>query len=78
VSLTHVRAAVERGELIFGGPLGDPIDGANVLLFKADSIDAANAFAAADPYVRHGVVCCWRVRTWDTVFGVLAARSDTK
>ena len=33
--LAHVFAAVDRGELVLGGPLGDPVDGANVLLFQA-------------------------------------------
>ena len=35
----------------------------------ATSPDVAKAFAAADPYVRHGVVKQWRVRPWTTVIG---------
>ena len=69
----HVRAALVRGELILGGPLADPLDGAQALLFSADSADAARAFAAADPYVLHGVVTHWHVREWQTVVGRLAA-----
>ncbi|MGD9632996.1 MAG: YciI-like protein [Pirellulales bacterium] len=69
----HVFAAVDRGELVLGGPLGDPVDGANVLLFQADSPETAKAFAAADPYVQHGIVTSWRVRTWETVVGKDAA-----
>lgn len=65
--LAHVFAAVERGEVVLGGPLGDPVDGTNVLLFRADSAVTAEAFAAADPYVQSGVVSKWRVRTWETV-----------
>ena len=71
--LAHVFAAVDRGELILGGPLGDPVDGSNVLLFQADSADVAKSFAEADPYVRSGVVSHWRVRTWETVVGKEAA-----
>lgn len=71
--LAHVRAAVSRGELMLGGPLTDPLDGAQVLLFRADSVAAAESFAAADPYVVHGIVSRWRVRAWQTVVGAGAA-----
>jgi len=62
------RAAVARGELVLGGALADPVDGA-VLLFRGDSPAAAESFVAADPYVRHGLVTRWRVRPWTTVIG---------
>lgn len=62
------RAAVARGELVLGGALVDPTDGA-VLLFRGDSPAVAEAFAAADPYVRDGLVTRWRVRAWATVVG---------
>ena len=66
--LALARAAHERGELVLGGALAEPADGA-VLLFQGDSPAAAEAFAAADPYVRHGLVTRWRVRKWLTVVG---------
>jgi uncharacterized protein YciI len=71
--LAHARAACARGELVLGGALADPIDGA-VLLFRGDSPAAAQAFAMADPYVLNGLVTRWRVRTWATVVGEAAAR----
>ena len=71
--VAHLQAAVARGELILGGSLADPTDGAAVLLFRADSAAAASAFAAADPYVREGVVHRWQVRAWHTVVGPNAA-----
>ena len=61
-----------RGELVLGGALAEPADGA-VLLFTGDSPAAAEAFAAADPYVRSGLVTRWRVRPWTTVIGDGAA-----
>ena len=67
----HSKAAVDRGELILGGALADPIDGA-VILFRGDSSDAARAFAEADPYVTNGVVTKWTVREWNTVVGTTA------
>jgi uncharacterized protein YciI len=60
--------ACERGELILGGALTDPVDGA-VLLFKGNSPEAAERFVAADPYVTNGLVTLWRVRPWNTVVG---------
>ena len=66
--LAHARAAVARGDLVLGGALANPVDG-TVLRFKGASPAAAEAFAAADPYVRHGLVTRWRVREWTTVVG---------
>lgn len=61
-------ASHARGELVLGGALAEPVDGA-VLLFEGDSPDVAERFAAADPYVRSGMVARWRVRPWSTVVG---------
>jgi uncharacterized protein len=70
--LALARRAVKRGELILGGALVNPLDGA-VLLFRGSSPDVATAFAAADPYVTNGLVTRWRVREWTTVIGPDAA-----
>lgn len=67
----HLRLAWEahaRGELVLGGALAEPADGA-ALIFKGDSIDVARRFAAADPYVHAGLVTQWQVRPWTTVVG---------
>ena len=66
--IAHGRAAVARGELVLGGALANPPDGA-ILLFRGDSPAAAEAFARADPYVLNGLVTTWRVREWTTVLG---------
>jgi uncharacterized protein YciI len=66
--LAHGWSAVARGELILGGALADPVDGA-VLLFNCDSASVVEAFAANDPYVVNGLVTRWRVRPWTTVVG---------
>jgi uncharacterized protein len=66
--LALAREAVARGELLLGGALAAPVDGA-VLLFRGDSPAVAERFAAADPYVRSGLVKAWRVREWTTVVG---------
>jgi uncharacterized protein YciI len=70
--LTKAWAAHERGELVLGGALADPADGA-VLLFRAETRDVAEAFAREDPYVVNGLVRHWTVREWSTVVGADAA-----
>ena len=72
--LQHARQAVARGELVLGGALANPVDGA-VMLFRSPSPAVAAAFAAADPYVTNGLVKAWRVREWTTVVGAQAAVS---
>lgn len=69
--LALARQAVASGELILGGALADPVDGA-VILFRGDSPRVAEDFAAADPYVTNGLVRRWRVREWTTVVGPAA------
>ena len=66
--IAHARAAAGRGELILGGALANPIDGA-VLLFECDSPAPIEAFVADDPYVQNGLVTAWRIREWTTVVG---------
>jgi heme-degrading monooxygenase HmoA/uncharacterized protein YciI len=60
--------ASERGELLLGGALSNPVDGA-VLLFRGDSPEVAEKFARVDPYVTSGAVKRWHVREWTTVAG---------
>ena len=71
----HLRlawAAHDRGELILGGALAEPADGA-VVLFQGPDERAVRAFAEADPYVTAGLVKRWWVRPWTTVVGDAAA-----
>jgi uncharacterized protein YciI len=72
--LKHAQAAVERGELVLGGALADPVDMA-VILFRGESAEVAEAFAKSDPYVLNGLVKSWRVRKWTTVVGEAIAKS---
>jgi len=69
--IAYARNAVSRGDLVLGGALAGPADGA-VLLFRGASPAVAESFATSDPYVMNGVVSKWRVREWTTVVGVLA------
>ena len=70
--LAKAWKASERGELVLGGALANPVDGA-VLLFKGDSPEVAEQFARTDPYVINGLIKRWYVREWTTVVGTDAA-----
>ena len=62
------EAAHERGELVMAGALAEPADRA-VLVFRGQDASVAEAFVAADPYVREGLVASWEVRPWTVVTG---------
>ena len=62
------RAAMARGELVMGGALAEPADGA-VLVFRVDDPAVIRRFVESDPYVRNGVVTAWRIRQWTVVLG---------
>ena len=71
----HLRLAWQahdRGELVLGGALAEPVDAA-VLLFEGENDAASRAFVAAEPYVKAGLVTQWSVRPWTTVVGDTAA-----
>ena len=65
-------AAQEAGTLVLAGVLAHPVDGA-VFHFRAESPAPVEAFVAADPYVRAGLVTRWQVREWITAVGEAAA-----
>ena len=67
----HLQAVAEahaRGELLQGGALVDPADGA-ALLFATDDRSVVERFADNDPYVKAGLVKSWKVRKWNAVIG---------
>jgi uncharacterized protein len=64
--------AAEAGELMLAGALEESA-GQAFLLFRGTR-EAALRFAAADPYVKHGLVKGFRVRQWLTTVGAGAAQ----
>ena len=54
-----VDAFVERGDVVGIGPFGD---GGNMAIFR--SKEAAEAFAAQDPFVTEGLVTSFTIRPW--------------
>ena len=63
----------ERGQLVMGGALDDPPDGA-VIVFRADDASVVEDFVRRDPYVANGLVTRWRIRPWKVVVGGDARR----
>ncbi len=59
------RAARERGELLMGGALADPLG--VLIVFKAADRSVVENFAKTDPYVTNGIVTRWQVRPWTVV-----------
>ena len=72
--LAYAQKFVDRGELVLGGALANPMDKA-ILLFRANSPAVPDSFARQDPYVINGLVRHWQVREWTTVVGPEAAVS---
>lgn len=66
--LKMAREAADSGQLVMGGALADPADGA-VIVFRGDGPEAAEAFAKNDPYVKNGLIREWSVRPWNVVIG---------
>lgn len=61
--LRLAREAHDRGELILGGALADPVDKA-LLVFRCDDPAIIEAFIHSDPYVQNGLVPRWEIRPW--------------
>lgn len=73
----HLKAgweSVERGGLLLGGAIGEGPSKGLLIFTGKNPLDAAQAFAAADPYVINGVVTAWTASPWTTVLGNEAAR----
>jgi uncharacterized protein YciI len=72
VHLKMAWAASEKGDLVLGGALGEPVDRA-ILMFRGEGPKVAEDFAKGDPYVLNGLIKSWAVRPWLTVVGSQAA-----
>ena len=66
--LKAIKDAFDAGEMVIGGALTDPLDGA-ALVFRGESREPAERFAKNDPYVVNGLVKNWKIRNWQTVVG---------
>lgn len=66
--MAHLNAAIARGDILVAGAM---MEGApeSMVIFQADSAEAVEAYARADPYVAGGVTKSWCVREWIAVAG---------
>ena len=62
------REAHARGELLLGGALAEPVDGA-LLIFRCADAKPVEEFVRKDPYVLNGLVTRWEIRAWNVVVG---------
>ena len=55
--LANLRPLVDAGLVVYAGPLLDDAEQpcGSVIVFEAESLEAARRFAASDPYVVHGI-----------------------
>jgi uncharacterized protein len=61
--LRLARAAHDRGELLLGGALADPVDQA-ILVFRSPDRTVVEEFVRNDPYIANGLVSKWEIRPW--------------
>ena len=66
--LGMLRELHARGQVVMGGAVGETPEGA-LIVFRSDSPDVAERFAAADPYVKNGLILSWRSQPWNVVVG---------
>ena len=68
IHLGLAREFYDRGELLLGGALTDPIDSA-LLVFIAPDASVVESFVARDPYVQNGLITRYAIRNWNVVVG---------
>jgi uncharacterized protein YciI len=63
----YLTSLLEKGQLFASGPYADG-SGA-LIIYEADSPEAAEALLKADPFHAAGVFLRWTMRPWKMVFG---------
>ncbi|HSI77621.1 MAG TPA: YciI-like protein [Lunatimonas sp.] len=66
--LALAKSYCDRGIMIMGGALANPVDKA-VVIFKSNSTEDVEEFIRQDPYVQNGLVDSWEIREWNVVVG---------
>jgi uncharacterized protein YciI len=67
----HLRLLSElkdRGQVVMGGAVGDPPEGA-LIVFRCDDQGDVEKFVAVDPYVQNGLIGTWHIQKWNVVVG---------
>jgi uncharacterized protein YciI len=68
--LANLKPLADAGRVAYAGPLLDAGEQpcGSVVVFEADDLDAAERFAATDPYVVKGIFATWDVFASKQVF----------
>ncbi len=66
--LAHIRELHERGMLLMGGALQNPMD-SGLLIFRAESPEQIEQTLANDSYAKNGIWTKIVVREWSVVVG---------
>jgi uncharacterized protein YciI len=72
----HFAFAQETGAVKLGGPFLGPDGGmiGSMIVFEADDLDAAKAWAARDPYAKAGLFAAAEIRPWKATFNTCGAQ----
>lgn len=68
--LANLKPLSDAGRVRYAGPVLDGTEQpcGSVVVFEAESLDAARRFAATDPYVMQGIFATWEVLATKQVF----------
>ena len=72
--LAHLREMHDKGILILGGALQNPMD-RGLLVIRAESPEAIEQLLAEDSYARNGIWTRIEIREWTVVVGDVGAAS---
>ncbi len=62
----YLTSLLEKNQLVAGGPFEDGYGA--LIIYEADSAEAAEALLKADPFHAAGVFVRWTMRPWKQVF----------
>ena len=62
----YLTSLLDQGQLFASGPYADGTGA--LIVYQADSADAAEALLKADPFHTAGVFLRWTLRPWKVVF----------
>jgi uncharacterized protein YciI len=62
----YLTSLKEQGKLVVAGPFTD--DSGALIVYEAESKEAAEALLKADPFHANGIFLKWQLRPWKTVF----------
>ena len=73
--LANLKPLADTGRVVYAGPILDAAEQpcGSVIVFEAESLEAARRFAATDPYVVHGIFASHDVFASRQVFPVAGA-----